>query len=135
MSTKIFVNLPVKNLDASKAFYEALGYTINPDFTDETAACVVISEDIFAMILTHEKFKSFTDKKIPDAHKTCQVMTALSYESRTAVDGVVKRALKAGGTEPRPTMDLGFMYNRAIDDLDGHTWEFFWMDLSAVPQS
>lgn len=132
MSTMIFVNLPVKDLGASKAFFEAIGYTINPQFTDETAACVVISDAIFAMILTHAKFKEFTTKKIADATKTCEVMTALSVDSRAAVDKIFDAAIKAGATESRPTMDLGFMYNRAFADLDGHIWEFVWMDPAAV---
>lgn len=132
MSRKIFVNLPVEDLDASKAFYEALGFTINPQFTDETAACVVISEEIYAMILTHAKFKDFTPKAIADAKKTTEVLTALSLDSKADVDRIVAAALKAGGAENKPANDMGFMYIHSIADPDGHIWEFFWMDPAAV---
>jgi uncharacterized protein len=133
MSTKIFVNLPVKNLDNAMTFFKALGYSFNPQFTDETAACMVISEDIYAMLLTHEKFKQFTKKAIADTSKTIEVLMALSMDSREAVDRMIENALKAGGTEPRPPADHGFMYERAFEDLDGHTWEVFYMDMAAVP--
>jgi predicted lactoylglutathione lyase len=133
MARKIFVNLPVKNLDKSKAFYEALGFTINPNFTDETAACVVISDDIYVMILTHAKFGDFTSKAIADSAKTTEVLTALSCESKADVDKIAGAALEAGGTENKPVNDMGFMYIHSVADLDGHIWEFFWMDPAAVP--
>jgi uncharacterized protein len=135
MSTKIFVNLPVKNLDRSIAFFKKLGYAFNPQFTDETAACMVISDDIYAMLLTHAKFKEFTKKDIADATRTTEVLTALSMDNKAEVDRVVDTALKAGATEAREPMDHGFMYIRAFNDLDGHTWEIFHMDMAAVPQA
>jgi hypothetical protein len=132
MSTKIFVNLPVKDLERSKQFFEAIGFSINPKFSDETAACVVISEDIHAMILTHAKFAQFTDRKIADATKTTEALTALSRESRQDVDRLVGRALEAGASENREPQDMGFMYLRSISDPDGHIWEIFWMDPAAA---
>ncbi|MCB0535447.1 MAG: VOC family protein [Saprospiraceae bacterium] len=132
MSTKIFVNLPVKDLNTSIGFFEKLGFSINPQFTDETAACVVISDDIYTMLLTHPKFKEFTPKDISDATKTSEVLTALSAESKEKVDTMVDTALKAGGTEVRPAEDHGFMYGRAFNDPDGHIWEIIWMDPNAV---
>ncbi|MCX2179728.1 VOC family protein [Streptomyces sp. SKN60] len=130
----IFVNLPVKDLDASKAFYEQLGYTINPQFTDETAACVVISDTIFAMLLTEEKFLGFAapGKVVSDATKSTEVMCALSAESREKVDELADKALAAGGGAVLPPMDTGFMYGRSFTDLDGHHWEVMWMDPAAV---
>ena len=134
MSTKIFVNLPVKNLDRSMAFFKKLGYTFNPQFTDETAACMVISEDIYTMLLTEKKFSEFTKKPVADATKTTEVLTALSMDSRQEVDRVVDTALKAGATEAREPMDLGFMYHRSFNDLDGHIWEIFHMNMAALPE-
>jgi uncharacterized protein len=134
MGTKMFVNLPVKDLAKSKAFFEKLGFAFNPKFTDETAASMVISEDNYAMLLTHEKFKQFTRKSIADATKTTEVLVALSMESRAKVDSFAETALKAGASEARPAEDHGFMYGRAINDLDGHIWEPFWMDPGAVQQ-
>ncbi|WP_405980772.1 VOC family protein [Streptomyces sp. NBC_00158] len=132
MTQMIFVNLPVKDLDAAKAFWEKLGYSFNPQFTDPTAACMVVSDSIFAMLLTEEKFKEFATKPVADASKTTEVMVALSADSREKVDEVVDAALAAGAVEPRPAMDLGFMYGRAFEDLDHHVWEFVWMDPAAV---
>ncbi|MGE7388059.1 VOC family protein [Streptomyces sp. NPDC004126] len=132
MTQMIFVNLPVKDLDAAKAFWEKLGYSFNPQFTDQTAACMVVSDSIFAMLLTEEKFKEFATKPVADASKTTEVMVALSADSREKVDEVVDAALAAGAVEPRPVMDLGFMYGRAFEDLDHHVWEFVWMDPAAV---
>ncbi|MEU9235339.1 VOC family protein [Streptomyces subrutilus] len=128
----IFVNLPVKDLDAARAFWEKLGYSFNPQFSDETAASLVISDTIFAMLLTEEKFRGFATKPVADASKTTEVMVALSAESRAKVDEVVDAALAAGATEPRPPMDLGFMYGRAFEDLDHHVWEYVWMDQAAI---
>jgi predicted lactoylglutathione lyase len=132
MATSIFVNLPVKDLDKSKAFAEALGWTINKQFTDETAASVVISDTIYAMLLTHDKYRQFTDKQIADAKKTSQVIIALSQDSKEDVHKLVDAALKAGATEPRPMQDYGFMINRTFEDLDGHTWEVIYMDPTHV---
>jgi uncharacterized protein len=134
MSTAIFVNLPVKDLKKSMAFFEALGFTFNPQFTDDNAACMVISEHNYAMLLTHDYFKSFATKPISDAHKSTEVMIALGLESREAVDGMVDKALKAGGKEPRPKQDHGFMVQRTFEDLDGHVWEPMWMDAAQVQQ-
>ncbi|MEV8534346.1 VOC family protein [Streptomyces sp. NPDC051211] len=128
----IFVNLPVKDLDATKAFWEKLGYSFNPQFSDETAACLVISDTIFAMLLTEAKFKEFATKPVADAAKATEVMVALSADSRAKVDEVVGAALAAGATEPRPAIDMGFMYGRAFEDLDHHVWEFVWMDPAAI---
>jgi predicted lactoylglutathione lyase len=134
MSTKIFVNLPVKQLDKSMAFYEALGFKNNPQFTDETAACMVISEDIYVMLLTHPKFKTFTPKEIGDATKTTEVLNCLSRESRAEVDAIVKQAVAAGGSTFNDPTDHGFMYHHAFQDPDGHIWEVMWMDPSFVQQ-
>lgn len=135
MSTMIFVNLPVADLPRSMRFFETLGYTFNRQFTDDTAACLVISDTIHAMLLTHDKFKQFTDKAIADGHTSKEVLIALSAESRAAVDGLVDTAVKAGAREPRPAADYGFMYYRAFDDLDGHTWEIMWMDPAHLQQA
>src|SRR5690349_12929562 len=126
MATKIFVNLPVKDLNASKEFYTKIGFTINPQFSDDTAACVVISEDIYAMILTHAKFKAFTPKEISNAAQTTEVITALSFESKEKVEEVFNNAIQAGGSEANPASDYGFMYTRSFNDLDGHIFEAFW---------
>lgn len=128
----IFVNLPVADLDASKRFFTALGYSINPQFSDDNAASVVISDTIVAMLLTKPFYATFTDKEIADAEKTSEVLVCLSAESREKVDELVGRALAAGGTDTGHTQDHGFMYGRAFDDLDGHTWEIVWMDPTAV---
>jgi predicted lactoylglutathione lyase len=133
MATKIFVNLPVKDLNKSKEFYTTIGFSINPQFTDETAACVVISEDIYVMILTHEKAKEFTKKEIADATKTTEVLNSLSFESKEKVNEFVDKAITAGGSEAREPMDYGFMYGRSFNDLDGHIWEAIYMDMNAVP--
>lgn len=128
----IFVNLPVKDLPASIAFYEAVGAVRNNDFADDSAQMISFSETIHAMLLTHERFSSFTPRRIPDAHQTAQVLLALSETSRDAVDATVDRALAAGGTEPNPKQDHGFMYGRNFADPDGHIWEVMWMDVEAA---
>lgn len=132
MPQMIFVNLPVKDLDRSVAFFKALGYEFNAQFTDETATCMVISDTIFAMLLTEAKFRQFTTKDIADTGKAIETMIALSSESRDAVDETMEKALAAGATKAGETMDLGFMYNRSFYDLDGHMWEIVWMDPAAV---
>jgi uncharacterized protein len=132
MSTKVFINLPVRDLEASKAFYTALGYTINEQFSNEQAASIVISDEIHVMLLTYPFFKGFTGKEIADAQKTTEVINCLSAESRTAVDELVQRARNAGGAIPRETQDYGFMYGHGFEDPDGHIWEVMYMDMEAV---
>ena len=127
MSTQIFVNLPVKDLQKSVEFFGKLGYAFNPQFTDENATCMVIGDDIFAMLLVEPYFRTFIEKDVADAHKTAEVILALSAENREAVDALVAKALAAGATEPRPAQDYGFMYQRGYQDLDGHLWEVFHM--------
>ena len=135
MPQMIFVNLPVTDLDRSKAFYEAVGAVNNPAFTDETAACMVVAEgSIHVMLLTHAKWADFTTKTIPNAHTTAQVLLCVSADSREEVDGQVDKAVKAGGkADPTPTQDFGFMYGRSFEDPDGHIWEVMWMDPTAIP--
>jgi predicted lactoylglutathione lyase len=128
----IFVNLPVNDLEASKKFFTELGYSLNPQFSDENAASVVISDTIVAMLLTKPFYSTFTKKEIADSTKTSEVLIALSAESREKVDELVDRALALGGTPSGETQDHGFMYGRSFDDLDGHTWEVVWMDPSAI---
>lgn len=131
MSKMIFVNLPVADLDAAKAFYEAIGATNNPQFTDETAACMVFSDSIYVMLLTHAKFAEFTPKTIADARQVSEVLIALSADSRAGVDEITENALAAGGREARPAQDYGFMYSRSFEDPDGHIWEPMYMDMEA----
>jgi uncharacterized protein len=131
MPKLIFVNLPVADLAAAKAFYEAIGAVNNPAFTDETAACMVFSESIHVMLLTHDKFAQFTPKRIADARETSEVLVCVSEESREAVDAITEKALAAGGREPRGKQDYGFMYGRSFEDPDGHIWESMWMDMDA----
>jgi uncharacterized protein len=129
----IFVNLPVGDLARSTAFYQAIGGEKNPQFSDDTASCMVFSESIYVMLLTHEKYRQFTSKKIADAKATSQVIICLSSDSRTAVDDMVARAQGAGGrADPGPKQDHGFMYGRSFDDPDGHHWEVMWMDVAAA---
>jgi predicted lactoylglutathione lyase len=134
MATKIFVNLPVKNLNRSIEFFTKLGYTFNPQFTDENATCMIIGENIFAMLLVEERFKDFTKKPISDAKKSTEVLIALDAESREKVDEMVKKAVDAGGSIYIDPQDHGWMYAHSFADLDGHQWEVMWMDESAVPQ-
>ena len=135
MATKIFVNLPVKDLEKSKTFFTRLGYNFNPQFTDEKAACMVISEDIYTMLLTEPFFKTFTPKDIADATKTTECLVCLSAESKQAVDELISKAEAAGGTIYKQANDLGFMYSHGFHDIDGHMWEIMWMDPSAVNQT
>jgi uncharacterized protein len=128
MATKIFVNLPVKDLDRSKAFFAKLGYTFNKQFTDENAASMVISDDIYAMLITHGRFSDFTPKAIADSDKTTEVLVALSCDSKEEVDKITNAALAAGATEAMPPQDYGFMSVRSFNDPDGHIWEYMWMD-------
>jgi predicted lactoylglutathione lyase len=130
--TKIFVNLAVKNLDRSIEFFKTLGFAFNPQFTDETAACMVISDDSYAILLTEAKFKEFTQKEIADATKTTEVLTCLAVHSKDEVNRIADTALAAGATEAREPMEYGFMFGRSFNDLDGHIWEIIWMDPSHV---
>jgi len=132
MTTKIFVNLPVKDLKRSMEFFTKLGYKFNPQFTDETAACVIVSDDIYVMLLTHPKFKEFTPKAICDATKSTEVLVCLSCESRDNVNDMVGKAVAAGGMTYAPSKDYGFMYQHGFQDLDGHIWELIYMDPSAI---
>lgn len=134
MPTKIFVNLPVKDLDKSVQFFTKLGYSFDQNFTDENATCMVIGEDILVMLLVEPFFQTFTKKEIADATKTTEVLLALSADSREQVDELVDNAFAAGATEANDANDQGFMYGRSFADLDGHIWEVMWMDMSAVPQ-
>jgi uncharacterized protein len=132
MNKMIFINLPVRDLPASKAFYAALGFTNNPMFTDDTAACMVWSESINVMLLTHEKWRTFTERPIPPATSS-EVLLCLSCDSRDAVNALNLAASQHGGqADINPLQDLGFMYNRSLADLDGHVWEMAWMDMSAM---
>lgn len=128
----IFVNLPVKDLSAAIAFYEAVGAVPNRDFADDNAQMLTFSETIHVMLLTHDRFRSFTPRAIPDAHATAQVLLCLSETSRDAVNATVDKALAAGGSEPNPRQDHGFMFGRNFADLDGHIWEVMWMDMEAM---
>lgn len=127
MHNQIFVNLPIKDLPRSVAFFGKLGYTFNPQFTDENATCMVLGENLFAMLLVEPYFRSFIEKDVSDAHRATEVLLAVPVDSREAVDALLEKALAAGAKEPRPARDYGFMYQRSYDDLDGHTWEVFHM--------
>ena len=133
MPRMIFVNLPDADVKRSTAFYEAVGATKNPQFSDDSTSCMVISDTIFVMIMTHEKFRQFSPKAIPNAHETAQVLLALSADSREAVDDMTARAGAQGvKLDPCPQQDYGFMYGRSFEDPDGHIWEVMWMDPAAV---
>ena len=132
MATKIFVNLAVKDLGKSITFFTKLGFSFNAQFTNEKAACMIIGEDIFIMLLVEPFFKSFTKKEIADATKTTESIICLSAESREKVDEMVNLALEAGGTAPNDKQDHGYMYGHGFEDLDGHLWEVMWMDPGAV---
>ena len=134
MGTKIFINLPVKDLNKSKEFFAKLGFTFNPQFTNQNAACMIISEDNYAMLLVESFFKTFTKKEIVDAKKNTEVLIALSAENKAKVDEMLGKALAAGAKEPRAPQDHGFMYGRSFEDPDGHIWEIFWMDPKAINQ-
>jgi len=127
MSRKIFVNLPVTDLRRSMAFFAALGFVHNPAFTNEQAACIVISEEIYTMLLTHPFFQGFTGKAIADATQSTEALICLSCDSAQEVDALVKKALAAGGSAPRPAQDMGFMYSHGFEDPDGHIWELVHM--------
>ncbi len=132
MPTMVFVNLPVKDLDKSKQFFTELGYTINQQFTDENASCVVISDTIYLMLLVEPFFKTFTNKDVADATTSTEAIIALSADSREAVDELVDKAIAAGAGPSKEPMDQGFMYNRSFADPNGHLFEVMWMDPAAV---
>ena len=134
MPTQIFVNMHVKDLDKSKVFFEKLGYSFNPQFTDANAACLVISDTIYAMLLTTESMNRFMPKgkTIADASRTTETLLALSCDSKDAVDTIYGKAIAGGATECRPADDHGFMFSRSFNDLDGHIWEVFWFDPKAL---
>jgi predicted lactoylglutathione lyase len=131
-SRKIFVNLPVRDLKKSMEFFSALGFGFNQQFTDEKAACMIISDEAFVMLLVEEFFRTFTKRGACDTSKCTEALMALSCESRTEVDELLRKVIDAGGTQAMDPQDLGFMYNRSFYDLDGHHWEVLWMDPAAV---
>lgn len=132
MPTMIFVNLPVKDLERSVKFFTELGFTFNPQFTDATAACMVVTETIYVMLLTEAKFQTFTPKPVANARQSTEMLLALAMESRAAVEALVQQAFDLGGTRYAEPQDHGFMYQHGFEDLDGHIWEIFYMDPSAV---
>ncbi|ESU27012.1 lactoylglutathione lyase [Flavobacterium limnosediminis JC2902] len=134
MKSQIFINLPVKDLAKAMDFYTKIGFTNNPQFTDETAACMVFSEEIFVMLLTHEKFKYFIVKEIADTSKTTEVINSLSLESTEKMNDMADKAVKAGAVEYSEPKDYGFMQQRSFEDPDGHCWEVFYMDISKFPK-
>jgi uncharacterized protein len=135
MSTQIFVNLPVKDLNKSVEFFTKLGYEFNPQFTDENATCMLVGENIFVMLLVEKYFKTFMPKEICDTTKYSEVLVALLFESRAAVDEMVAKAIAAGGTTYKEPNDMGFMYQHGFQDLDGHIWEIFFMEVSAIEKN
>lgn len=134
MPKQIFVNLPVKDLDKTIQFFTELGFAFNPKFTDKNATCMIIGENIFAMLLVEKFFKTFTPKEICDAKKSTEVLLAIAVESREEVDEMIEKAVKAGGKEPRGAQDHGWMYGRSLEDINGHIWEIFYMDENAMPK-
>lgn len=134
MATKVFINLPVKDLDKSMAFFTSLGYSFNPQFTDEKAGCMIISDSIFAMLLSEPYFKTFTRKKIADAKASTEVLIALDANSREEVQQLVAKAKEAGGTIYAEPQDHGWMYQHSFADLDGHQWELMYMDATQLPE-
>ena len=134
MARQIFVNLPVQDLKKSMDFFSSLGFTFNQQFTDNTAECMVISEDIYTMLLTHAKFKEFTPNPICDATKSTEMLVCLSCDSRAAVDDMVRKAVAGGGKTYNQPQDHGFMYGHGFQDLDGHIWELIYMEPSAIGQ-
>ncbi len=134
MATQVFINLPVKDLNRSIEFFTRLGYTFNPQFTDEKATCMIVSDTIYVMLLVEPFFQSFTKKEICDTSKAAEVAICLSAESKDAVNDIVNKAVAAGATVPDPANDHGWMYLHSFDDLDGHHWEYTWMDPAGPPQ-
>lgn len=135
MTKMIFVNLPVTDLTRAMKFYQAVGFTNNPQFTNDQAAAMMWSDEIVVMLLRHEFWKTFTSKTIPNAHDSAQVLLCLSQDSQDAVESIVAKAVAAGGkADPTPKQDMGFMYGRSFEDPDGHVWENVWMNMDAVPE-
>jgi hypothetical protein len=133
MARKIFVNLPIRDMARSRAFFESLGFSFNPQFTNEQGACMVVGDDIFVMLLVEPFFRTFTKKPVANARETTEVLVCLSCASREEVDALVRKALAAGGSAPNAPQDHGFMYGHGFEDLDGHIWELMWMDPKAAP--
>jgi predicted lactoylglutathione lyase len=131
MSTQIFVNLPVESLPRAVAFFTALGFSFNPQFTDDNATCMIVADNIFVMLLTRSYFAGFTPKPVSDAHASTEVLICLSRENREAIESMVATAVAAGGRAPRPAKDHGFMYQHAFEDPDGHLWEL--VHMSGMP--
>jgi uncharacterized protein len=134
VATKIFVNLPVRDLNKTVAFFTKLGFKFNAQFTDENATCMIVGEDIFVMLLVEKFFKTFTHKEICDATSSTEVIVSLSVDSRESVDEMIREAVAAGATTPSASKDYGFMYQHGFQDLDGHLWEIFFMEPSAIRQ-
>ena len=132
MTTKIFVNLPAKDLNKTIDFFTKLGFKFNPQFTDENATCMIVGEDIFVMLLVEKFFKTFTKKEICDSSKNTEVIVALSVEGREKVDQMINKVIEAGGREYREPQDHGWMYGRSFEDINGHIWEIIYMDESAL---
>jgi predicted lactoylglutathione lyase len=135
MKSQIFINLPVKELERSLNFYTKMGFTNNPQFSDDSGKCMVFSDEIFVMLLTHEKFKAFITRPITDVSKTTSALFSISVESLDRVNEISDNALSGGGKEPVEAKDYGFMQQRTIEDPDGHIWEIFYMDMSKFPQN
>ena len=133
MARQIFVNLPIRDMERSKAFFGALGFSFNPQFTNEQGACMVVSETIYVMLLVEPFFQTFTKKPVADARQATEVLVCLSCDSRAEVDDLVKKALAAGGSAPNAPQDHGVMYGHGFEDPDGHVWELMWMDPTAAP--
>ena len=133
MATQIFVNLPVRDLNRSVEFFTRLGFTFNPQFTDENATCMIVGEDIFVMLLVESFFKTFTHKEISDATSSTEVIVSLSTDSREIVDEMIRKAVAAGATTPSDPKEMGFMYQHGFQDLDGHLWEIFFMEPGGIP--
>lgn len=133
MATQIYLNLPVKDLKRSVDFFTALGFSFNPDFTDENATCMIINDNAFVMLLVEGFFKTFTSKDVADAAGSTEAIMAFSVDTREAVDGTVRKALAAGGSPSQEVQDYGFMYNHSFQDPDGHLWEVMWMDPAGPP--
>jgi uncharacterized protein len=133
MATQIYVNLPVKNLDNTVEFFTALGFSFNPDYTDENATCMIINDDAYVMLLVEGFFKTFTSKDIVDSTGSTEAIMAFSVDSREGVDDMYQKAIAAGGKESQPVQDYGFMYSHSFQDVDGHLWEVMWMDPAGPP--
>jgi uncharacterized protein len=133
MTTQMYVNLSVKNLNRTKEFFSSLGFAFKPEFTNDQSACMIVSDSAYVMLLAENFFQNFTPKAIADASKTTEVLVCLSCTSRTHVDDLVAKAVAAGGKTPRPPQDHGFMYGHGFEDLDGHLWELMYMDPNAKP--